>query len=176
MAHPQQGFRVTPLSVSDLIDLTAARCDIEGVTLRHAVLHGDLRWESELVAATHTLERTGALMVADHDGDQRVRPLDRVVHDSDRIPRRPPGRMPEPATSSLCVDDARCGRALSGVDASLDRETDPTVEHRVIVDAALVRDADLAVELLRQHVQGMTDLMIASRTTPDSDLTTTAAT
>ena len=176
MAHPQQGFRVTPLSVSDLIDLTAARCDIEGVTLRHAVLHGDLRWESELVAATHTLERTGAVMVADRDGDHASALSIVLVRGATRIPRRPAGRMPEPATSSLCVDDANAAELYRAWMPPLDRGTDPTVEHRVIVDAALVRAADLAVELLRQHVQGMTDLMIASRTTPDSDLTTTAAT
>jgi DNA-binding GntR family transcriptional regulator len=176
VAHPQQGFRVTPLSVSDLIDLTAARCDIEGITLRHAVLNGDLRWESDVVAATHTLERTGARMVVDRDGDRSS-----AVSIAWAAARRgyhvallagcPNLRLQ--AFASTMRDAAELYRAWM---PPLARDQDPTVEHRAVVDAALARDAELAVELLRQHVQGMTDLMIASRIALESDLTTTAAT
>ncbi len=33
-AEPQHGFRVVPLSISDLDDLTTARCELEGLVLR----------------------------------------------------------------------------------------------------------------------------------------------
>ena len=47
--EPQQGFRVQALSVDDLRDLTAARCEIEGLALRYSIAHGDLAWESGIV-------------------------------------------------------------------------------------------------------------------------------
>ena len=57
-AEPQHGFRVVPLSISDLDDLTTARCELEGLVLRLSIAAGDLEWESAIVAAQHTLERT----------------------------------------------------------------------------------------------------------------------
>ena len=57
-AEPQHGFRVVPLSISDLDDLTTARCELEGLVLRLSIAAGDLEWESAIVAAHHTLERT----------------------------------------------------------------------------------------------------------------------
>ena len=57
-AEPQHGFRVVPLSIGDLDDLTTARCELEGLVLRLSIEAGDLEWESGIVAAHHTLERT----------------------------------------------------------------------------------------------------------------------
>ena len=58
VSEPQLGFRVVALSVEDLVDLTVARCEIEGLALRFAVEHGDLAWESEIVASLYALEHT----------------------------------------------------------------------------------------------------------------------
>src|SRR5471030_2920308 len=49
--EPQQGFQVTDLSADDLRDLTAARCELEGLVLRHACADGDIDWESHVIAA-----------------------------------------------------------------------------------------------------------------------------
>ena len=57
-SEPQHGFHVTPLSQDDLDDLTTARCEIEGLVLRMSIEHGDIAWESEVVAAHHALDRT----------------------------------------------------------------------------------------------------------------------
>jgi len=54
----QHGFRVVGLSLEDLEDLTSTRCMIEAMALRDSIEHGDLRWESTLVAALHCLENT----------------------------------------------------------------------------------------------------------------------
>jgi DNA-binding GntR family transcriptional regulator len=59
--EPQHGFQVWPLSASDLQDLTAARQDIETLTLRRAITEGGLDWESALIAAHHRLSRTPQL-------------------------------------------------------------------------------------------------------------------
>src|SRR5690349_1248626 len=55
VAEPQKGYSVTPVSKNDLVDLTHARIEIEALCLADAMAHGDLRWESELLAAFHRL-------------------------------------------------------------------------------------------------------------------------
>lgn len=161
VANPQHGFQVTPLSVNDLVDLTTARCEIEDIALRFAIAHGDLRWESELVAACHTLERTGAQLIAEDDPD-RLAEIS-VAWASAR-------RGYHSALLAGCPNQRLLAFAASLRDAAelyrmwmppLDRNVDPTIEHRACAEAALARDADRAVELLRQHVQGMADRMIA---------------
>ena len=42
---PQTGFRVAPLSLDDLQDLTHLRLDIEVLAIRYAVKRGDVAWE-----------------------------------------------------------------------------------------------------------------------------------
>ena len=60
-ARPQRGFCVTPISVEDLRDLTAARIEIEELCLRRAIAAGDVRWEARIIAAFHQLSRTPPL-------------------------------------------------------------------------------------------------------------------
>jgi len=48
-----KGFRVTPLSRSDLTDIAVARCAIETAALRRAMELGDDDWEAAVVAAMH---------------------------------------------------------------------------------------------------------------------------
>jgi DNA-binding GntR family transcriptional regulator len=165
VASPQQGFQVTPLSVGDLIDLTTARCDIEELALRYAIAHGDLRWESDLVASCHTLERTGARLIETRDPELLAQIS--IAWASAR-------RGYHTALFAGCPNLRLQAFASSMRDAAelyrpwmppLDRDVDPTIEHRACADAALARDADLAVALLRQHVQGMADRMIAGLST-----------
>ena len=57
IAESQKGYRVAPLSVEDLRDLTEARVEIEQIALARSIAHGDLDWETNLVAAWHRLSR-----------------------------------------------------------------------------------------------------------------------
>ena len=70
-AEPQHGFHVTPLSQDDLDDLTTARCELEGLVLRMSIEHGDIAWESEIVAAHHALDRTAMETDGDPVRDER---------------------------------------------------------------------------------------------------------
>jgi DNA-binding GntR family transcriptional regulator len=176
VAHPQQGFQVTPLSVADLVDLTTARCDIEDLALRYAIAHGDLRWESDLVAACHTLQRTGARLVAEHDPSSLA---------DISIAWAGARRGYHSALFAGCPNQRLLAFAASMRDAAelyrpwmppFDRSVDPTVEHIACAEAALARDPDLAVALLRQHVQGMADRMIAGLASAGPDASPTDST
>ncbi|MEX8494234.1 GntR family transcriptional regulator, partial [Sphaerotilus sp.] len=50
-AEGQRGFRVTPISLADLEDVTNTRVLLETEALRLSIRHGDAAWELGLVAA-----------------------------------------------------------------------------------------------------------------------------
>lgn len=54
----QRGFRVWPLTVSDVFDTMETRILIESEALRLSIELGDVTWETQLVGAAHTLRRT----------------------------------------------------------------------------------------------------------------------
>jgi DNA-binding GntR family transcriptional regulator len=57
VAEDQRGFRVSPVSRADLLDLTEARVGIECLALARAIELGDVGWESEIIGAFHRLSR-----------------------------------------------------------------------------------------------------------------------
>lgn len=161
-SEPQLGFRVITLSVADLLDLTDARCDIEGLALRYSIEHGDLAWEAGVVAAWHTLERTGVEVGARGGGlgaDWTV--AHRAFHDS--LIAGCPNRRIRAAAIEL-RDTAELYRHWSwqvagGVDGG---HRDVASEHEALVDAVLQRDAGRAVELLHEHLTTTTRLLVVA--------------
>ena len=57
-SEDQKGFCVSPVSRSDLIDLTETRIAIEGMALRKAIALGDVEWEAQVLSSFHRLSRT----------------------------------------------------------------------------------------------------------------------
>lgn len=66
-ANSQRGFRVASASQADLEDVTRLRAEIEGLGLRWSMKHGAVRWEGELIAARHTVDRADHLVMDDID-------------------------------------------------------------------------------------------------------------
>ena len=54
----QRGFRVSPVSLEDLRDLTRIRILLECEALSDAIKNGDDDWEAEIVASFHLLSKT----------------------------------------------------------------------------------------------------------------------
>ena len=57
VSESHRGYRVTPVSSEELLDLTRTRLEIESLCLSKAIKHGDVEWESRIVAASHRMER-----------------------------------------------------------------------------------------------------------------------
>lgn len=151
--EPQLGFRVASLSIDDLRDLTVARCEIEGLALRHSIAHGDLAWESEIVAAFYALERTpltvdGDVMLVDWTAAHQR------FHEA-LIAACPNQRLR--TIASGLRDAAELYRHWS-IRGTVDRDTN--AEHQALVDASLARDSDRAVHLLEQHLRTTARLLI----------------
>ena len=51
-------YRVAPVSLDNLAEITALRHMLEPMALRHAVANGGLEWETEVTAAHYRLSRT----------------------------------------------------------------------------------------------------------------------
>ncbi len=155
-AEPQRGFRAAPISAADLADLTLARVELETLCLRRAIAHGDVAWETGLVAAAHHLSRTP--------------------------PRAPedPARSNEAWTQAHAAFHAAlvagCGsqwllHLQSLLYAQSERyrrlsvpfemgERDVKQEHQAILEATLARDADKAVHLLAEHLEKTTRILL----------------
>lgn len=159
----QQGFQVTALSAADLRELTEARRELETLTLRCAILEGDVEWESRLIAAHHRLSRTpqlepedpqrlsdawvnahaefhGALL--DGCANQRLKSITAALRDSAELYRR--------WSIPLGNDPAR----------------DVGAEHADILAAALDRDIDRAIMHLGSHVNRTADSLLAKQGQP----------
>jgi GntR family carbon starvation induced transcriptional regulator len=55
LAEGQRGFRVSPISLNELWDITRLRNDIESAALEEAIDAGDDAWEAEIVFCLHRL-------------------------------------------------------------------------------------------------------------------------
>lgn len=159
-SEPQLGFRVVTLSIDDLVDLTTARCEIEGLALRYSIEHGDLAWEASVVAAWHTLERTP--MGDDHAAGRAAGTLGEwasahsAFHAS--LLAACPNRRILASAASL-RDAAELYRQWSWRAAGVERDVGS--EHQALVDAVLQRDAGRAVAVLHEHLTTTTRLLVA---------------
>ncbi len=157
--EPQQGFQVVSLSAADLLDLTDARCELETLTLRHAIADGDVEWESRLTAAHHRLSRASQL---DPEDPERLSDTWVAAH----------------AAFHHTLLDGCANRRLKGLTATLrdsaelyrrwsvpldhNPNRDIAAEHAGILAAVLARDVEQAVSQLRAHVARTTDILLAS--------------
>lgn len=58
VASANRGWRVASVSLDELRDLEFARLSMESTLLEDSIAHGDLSWESGIVAAHHRLSQT----------------------------------------------------------------------------------------------------------------------
>src|SRR5690606_5385935 len=61
----QRGFRVSPVSKAELLELTRTRAWLSEITLRESIAHGDQAWEENVVLAFHRLSRSPRRLAGD---------------------------------------------------------------------------------------------------------------
>jgi DNA-binding GntR family transcriptional regulator len=153
-ASPQQGFAVVQLSASDLEDLTSVRILIETSALARSIEHGDLAWESALVAAHHRLANTP--MTCD-DPDQLS---DEWMHAHNAFHAATMSACGSPRLGDLAGALAESAAMYRYYSQRLDHgKRDVAGEHRAIFEATIARDADLACRLHAEHIQRTADIV-----------------
>jgi DNA-binding GntR family transcriptional regulator len=147
----QRGFRVAPVSLEDLQDLTHVRVLVEIEALRLSVEHGKNDWEIEIITALHRLDNIEGRAT----GNPVVDPEWKTAH-----------RQFHLALISACGSPTLIGlhktlferaeryRCLSAALRPMPR--DKQGEHRAMMRAAIARDGPLAVELIEGHIRTTT--------------------
>ncbi len=147
-AHDQRGFRVCPVSLADLADVTRTRIDIEGLALRRSIERGDGGWLASVEEAWKALKAVPYRY-----------PDDPTVHYEEWVVRH---HIFHRARVSACgsvwllgfrdvlqEQSERYRRLAIRRDASQERDVE--AEHAAIVEAVRKRDADAAVAALSKH-------------------------
>lgn len=146
---PNQGFRVVPLSVDDLTDLTGLRVELESMALRRSIQHGTLQWEAEIVSSHHMLAST-----------EMFEPGSHVVHEEWAIAHE---HFHE-ALLAACGSPRLLGvignlNAASNiyrqwaVEPGLEGGRDVAMEHRHLMTLTTARRTHEAVAALRAHLE-----------------------
>ncbi|MFD1881168.1 GntR family transcriptional regulator [Paracoccus pacificus] len=158
IAEPQKGFRVTPISREDLLDMTEVRANIEAQCLRRAIELGDLAWEGRIIAIYHQLARTPERAAED---------ASRVNDSWAKVHHQFHATLVEACDSpwllrirEMLYAQSERYRRLSVPLAHQTRELDR--EHHGIMQAVLARDPDQASVLIGEHLRKTTDILLSS--------------
>jgi DNA-binding GntR family transcriptional regulator len=144
VAEGQRGFRVAPVSIENLLDITKTRAWIEGAALRTAIAAGDRHWEAQILAAAHRLKNCPK-----NDGAELSNEWyreNREFHDA--LVGACNSRQTMAFRAQL-YDLSDRYRRLSVQSGLSGRDFD--AEHQRIMDAALARDGDAAVTFIVEH-------------------------
>jgi len=165
VAEPQHGFKVVSVTVDDLTDLTIARCEVECAALALSIKHGDVAWESKVVASSHSLQRTPHLDSGEGGDGWKANMRWIAAHNefhASLLAACPSKRLT--AAAATMRDAAEIYRSRS---AELDRSSrDYDGEHRRLSDAVLDRDIAAATSLLRTHLETTAERLVAQLSAP----------
>lgn len=143
-----KGFRVAPISIEDFNDISRVRSLLESEAFADAMTYGDDAWEGNVMAALHRLsvveKRVGSGPVAlDDEWAERHKAFHMALFSA----------CPSPLILNMIdslFDRAERYRRYSAKHRQ--RERHKNNEHQALVKAALARDKDKAVELLKHHI------------------------
>ncbi len=149
VSQGQRGFRVAPISLADLSDITHTRVLLETEALRQSIEYGDDSWEGEVLAAFHRLSRAEEkLDTAQGISFDEWEDRNRIFHET--LIAACPSRWIHHFLSILYRQSERY-RRLSIFSRTTPR--DVHAEHAAIVEATVARKATLASELLAEHIR-----------------------
>jgi DNA-binding GntR family transcriptional regulator len=150
----QRGFRVPPVSIDDLQELTRTRCWLNEIGLRESIARGGPEWEEQIVVAHHRLTRTpfefGDPAAANAEWERRHREFHAALIAAC-------GSRWIAACWVQLFDLADRYRHLSKRGDGQHR--DFNAEHRAMMEATLARNTELAVRLLNEHVSRTAELV-----------------
>ncbi|TMV91789.1 FCD domain-containing protein [Thioclava sp. BHET1] len=145
-----KGFKVAPVSIKELNEITDLFLDLEKRALRSAIDNGNENWETTIVGLHYKLNLIESLPWQD-----------RMARHSEWVQRH---RDFHDALVAACTD-AWLFRLRSMMFNQLDRYRFVTkktplglgehkfIEHREIMDATIARNADAATSLLEEHIR-----------------------
>lgn len=175
VVEDQRGFRVSDVSMEDLIDITETRIHIECQALQRSIERGNLEWEERLLATHHRVSRLQMSTPT-----QRLNPEWEHAHVAfhaallsaseskwlchlaallrDQTARYRLLSVSKPIAAAAAIGSALPTEQRVLVDPAVTR--DIAAEHKAITDAALARNTEAACGLLRAHLQATTNIVL----------------
>lgn len=149
VSQSQRGFRVAPMSLADIEDLTRTRTLLECAAVRDAIGHGDDEWEARVVSAYHKLSRAEERLATDAAGV-----FDEWERRNGEFHEALVSACPSPwlrRFRALLYQQSLRYRRLSAIKGPVPATVHD--EHREIFDAVMARDVDRADAVLAKHIQ-----------------------
>lgn len=150
------GFRVSPASVADMLDITEWRVEFETKAIADAIRHGDDQWEVGIITAFHMMSKTEPDH-SDVSGD--------VWAEWAARHERFHGSMVAACSSpwllhfrAVLFHQAARYRRLAFLHNPRPRHK--AHDHREMMEAVLARDARRACELTEQHIRQTIDTVL----------------
>ena len=140
----QRGFRVSPVSLKDLKDLTRMRILLECEALRESIKYGDDDWEAGIVASFHRLTK------AEEKRDKKFGEWEKrndEFHEALVAASRSPWLL---KFRHILYEQHKRYRLLAIL--AHDETRDLHAEHTAINDAAISRDAKTACKATEVHI------------------------
>jgi GntR family carbon starvation induced transcriptional regulator len=151
-SEAQRGFWVSHISRQDLWDITESRKILEVEALRQAIAHGDMEWETRVVAARYMLGRLETTLTEKSpDAVKTWEDANRQFHMA-LISGCPIQRLLR-FTEQL-YDQSLRYRQRTALRRNFPR-SGLSKDHEEIVEATLKRDAGRASWLLSAHIEGI---------------------
>lgn len=160
-ALPQRGFRIAPLSVDELKDLTAVRVEIENRCLSRAMEIGDVAWEGQVLSACHQLSRIP--LHASRGNELGYNPQWGLMHM--HFHQALVAACDSPWWLKLRLQlyiQAERYRSLHAPYEVQKIDRDVQHEHEEIAQAVVERDRDRAIPLMTNHLQRTADIILGS--------------
>jgi DNA-binding GntR family transcriptional regulator len=155
LAEGKRGFDVAPVSVENLKELAELRLLLETHAMAVSFANADVEWEGRVVSAHHKLASTERLMESGIGEPEQWKRYDGEFHQA--LISNCGSRVLMDA-HALVFDKYFRYQML----AFLYRGGEPAAQHRVLLECALRRDADMARDVLRTHVTNCIELALAT--------------
>ncbi len=153
----QRGFVVAPMSVADAREIGHLRKIFETDALSQSIPAGDRSWEERVITTYHRLER---LERSERQGADRLEEWERLNNDfHEALVAACPSiwvlRMRE-----IMFRHHERYRRLSRQETIFTR--DVHIEHRALLDAALDRDVERSINVIRGHIERTTNAVTSA--------------
>jgi DNA-binding GntR family transcriptional regulator len=143
----QRGYRVAPVSLNNLAEVTCLRMELEPLALRQAIANGGIDWETDVMAALYRLSRT-----ARDPKDRESLEAWETAHDAFHLTLI--DRCDMPLLLRMCGQLSEMNNRYRHLFLCIKGEQrDLAAEHADIAETAVARDADRATTLLRAHIE-----------------------
>jgi GntR family carbon starvation induced transcriptional regulator len=153
--HEQKGFRVPPITIENLIDITESRKIIEAEALRLAIRNATSSWEDEIVASYHLFERQVHRF---YDGADRSLAVYEDKHH--RFHCALIAACPLSMLKAFCDDLYIRKTRYRMLTRSYGFKKEEVIEeHRILKEVVLSRAEDAAVAAIQSHIGITADII-----------------